>query len=73
MVVDDLPGAEVVSEGVDPRAAILLDDLSLSDGTTLRRCFVYQRNLERLMTGPEQVEEVLGHLLAQEIPAAFEK
>ncbi|MCU0671648.1 MAG: tetratricopeptide repeat protein [Myxococcota bacterium] len=40
VVVDDLPGAEVVSEGVDPRATVLLDDLPLSDGTTLRRCFV---------------------------------
>jgi Flp pilus assembly protein TadD/predicted Zn-dependent protease with MMP-like domain len=72
VVVDDLPGAEVVSEGVDPRATVLLDDLSLSDGTTLRRCFVYQRNVERLVTSPDQIEDVLTQVLAEEIPRAFE-
>lgn len=71
VLVDDLPGAEVVSEGVDPRATVLLDDLPLSDGTKLRRCFVYQRNVERLVAGPEQVEEVLRQILAEEIPRAF--
>lgn len=72
VVVDDLPGAEVVSEGVDPRATVLLDDLPLSDGTTLRRCFVYQRNVERLVTGPEQVEDTLARVLSEEIPRAFD-
>ncbi|MCB9622766.1 MAG: tetratricopeptide repeat protein [Sandaracinus sp.] len=71
VLVDDLPGAEVVSEGIDPRATVLLDDLPLSDGTNLRRCFVYQRNVERLVTGPEQVEEALVQILAEEIPRAF--
>ncbi|MBX3248302.1 MAG: tetratricopeptide repeat protein [Myxococcales bacterium] len=72
VLVDEVPGAEVVSEGIDPRAPLLLDDLPLADGSQLRRCFVYQRNVERLSTGPEHAQEVLTRLFAEEIPRAFE-
>ncbi|MCA9617051.1 MAG: tetratricopeptide repeat protein, partial [Myxococcales bacterium] len=63
VLVDDLPGAEVVSEGIDPRATVLLDDLPLSDGTNLRRCFVYQRNVERSASSVSAVEAELAAAL----------
>ena len=74
VLVDEVPGAEVVCEGVDPRAPLLMDDLDLrSEGgeETLRRVFVYQRNIERFVPGPSFVEEELRLLLEEEIPRAF--
>ena len=71
VLVDELPGAEVVSEGVDPRQPILADDLKLADGTWLRRCFVYQRNLERLAASPDQLDALLVPLILEELEHAF--
>lgn len=72
VIVADLPGAEVVAEGVDPRLPVLLDDLS-PEGEPPRagRVFVYQRNVERLATEMSQMEEEIARALADEITHAF--
>ena len=71
VVVAELPGAEVVAEGVDPRVPILLDDVS-PDGESPRagRVFVYQRNVERA-AGAEEVVGWLCRNLVEEIEHVF--
>jgi tetratricopeptide (TPR) repeat protein len=72
VVVSDLPGAEVVADGVDPRAGVLLDALAERDATPhAGRAFVYQRNIERMCEGPPELEEELLRLLQAEIEATF--
>jgi Flp pilus assembly protein TadD len=72
VVVSDVPGAEVVADGVDPRAALLLDALSERDAPPrARRVFVYQRNAERLVDAPAKLEDELVRLLQAEIEATF--
>ncbi|MFO0569819.1 MAG: tetratricopeptide repeat protein [Polyangiaceae bacterium] len=71
--VADVPGVEVVTDGVDPRALVLLDGVpaeSPSGGITAR-VFVYQRNVERLAGTVEAVEAEIGAALAREITLAF--
>lgn len=64
VIASDVPGAEVVADGVDPRLGVLLDAL---EGTPPRpaRVFIYQRNIERMANG------LLG--IQSEITAAFER
>jgi hypothetical protein len=69
----DMPGVEVVVDGVDPRALLLLDGVNpdSKSGFMTARVFVYQRNVERLAGSVEQVEaEILG-ALEREITATF--
>lgn len=70
VVVTDVPGAEAVADGVDPRVAVLLDDVS-PPGTAPRvgRVFFYQRNLERLVPGP--IEDDVARELERELLALF--
>lgn len=73
VIVCDLPGAEVVAEGVDPRIPLLLDDVS-EEGEPPRagRAFIYQRNVERV-TGPsaDEAESELVRALTDEILRVF--
>lgn len=75
VVAGDLPGAEVVAEGVDPRAPVLLDDLS-REGEPRRvgRVFVYQRNVERLLSGRSllELEDTIAKAIADEVRLTFE-
>jgi tetratricopeptide (TPR) repeat protein len=72
VVVSDLPGAEVVADGVDPRAAVLLDGVAERDAAPRAgRAFVYQRNIERMCEGPPKLEDELLRLLELEIEATF--
>jgi len=72
VVVADLPGAEVVAEGVDPRLGVLVDDVS-PEGQPPRagRVFVYQRNVERVASGIVEIEEEILRSLEQELRAAI--
>ncbi len=68
--VADLPGVEVVVEGVDPRALLLLDAISSEDDELPRaRVFVYQRNAERLGASLEVMIEELSSALRRELEA----
>jgi len=78
--VVDVPGAELVVDGVDPRAIMILDRLppsSSPDGAngvdTGRsvRIFVYQRNVERAAGSLDAIEDELSRALEREITSVF--
>jgi tetratricopeptide (TPR) repeat protein len=74
--VVDVPGAELVVDGVDPRALMIIDSqISQEDGKPagLPRCriFVYQRNVERASGTVEQLEDEVVAALEREITAVF--
>jgi hypothetical protein len=73
MYVADVPGVEVVVDGVDPRALLLLDGINTEDKTLplTARVFVYQRNVERLAGSVELVESEIAAALEREITATF--
>jgi hypothetical protein len=71
VVVVDVPGAEVVAEGVDPRAPAL-HDVRKADSHPRRagRVFVYQRNVERQCDVNANLEDELCELIGAEIIVA---
>ncbi len=71
VIVADLPGAETVVDGMDPRAPLWLDELA-GTGKQLRvgRVFVYQRNIERNVEGPFDLDEELQIAFEQELELA---
>jgi tetratricopeptide (TPR) repeat protein len=69
--VADVPGVEVVVDGVDPRALLLIDGVGTPGSTISARVFVYQRNVERLAGSIEQVEPEIRLALEREITATF--
>jgi tetratricopeptide (TPR) repeat protein len=70
--VVDLPGAELVVDGVDPRAMLVLDAPPAEDGSPPRvRVFVYQRNVERAAGALEALESELASALEREVTAVF--
>ena len=79
VLIDEVPGAEVVSEGLDPRLPVLADDIPLrpsgdtttEEGEPLRRIFVYQRNVERMVPSPDRVDAAIRLALAEELRHAF--
>jgi tetratricopeptide (TPR) repeat protein len=73
MYVADVPGVEVIVDGVDPRALLLLDGINTQDKTlpSTARVFVYQRNVERLAGSLELVESEIEAALEREITATF--
>jgi len=68
--VVDVPGAELVVDGVDPRSQVILDAPE-HDGTVRARVFVYQRNVERAAGNVEGMETELRAALEREITAVF--
>jgi tetratricopeptide (TPR) repeat protein len=70
--VVDLPGAELVVDGVDPRTLLVLDTPPVEEGVPPRvRIFVYQRNVERAAGSLEGMEAELGAALEREVTAVF--
>jgi tetratricopeptide (TPR) repeat protein len=70
--VVDMPGAELVVDGVDPRALLVLDAPPPQDGAPARvRVFVYQRNVERAAGSLEAVDGELAAALEREVTAVF--
>jgi hypothetical protein len=71
--VCDVPGVELVVDGVDPRALLLLDAVNLPQQPSApsARLFAYQRNVERLAGAVEFVEEEVRAALEREITSAF--
>ncbi len=70
--VVDLPGAELVVDGVDPRATLVLDAPPVPEGQPPRaRVFVYQRNVERAAGSLEAMEKELAGALEREVTAVF--
>jgi tetratricopeptide (TPR) repeat protein len=72
VIVGEVPGAEVVAEGVDPRIPVLLDDLGAeNEPPHAGRVFVYQRNVERMVPGPMELEEEIARAITEEIEHVF--
>jgi tetratricopeptide (TPR) repeat protein len=70
--VVDLPGAELVVDGIDPRALIALDTPPTESGNAPRvRAFVYQRNVERAAGSLEAMDAELASALEREVTAVF--
>ena len=77
--VSDLPGMELVAEGVDPRALVLLDGLTtdergrpdLTDPRPCARIFVYALNVARLAGNTDGIEREITQALEREITATF--
>jgi tetratricopeptide (TPR) repeat protein len=70
--VVDLPGAELVVDGVDPRALVILDTPPTEDGERrFVRLFVYQRNVERAAGSLSALEEELATALEREVTSVF--
>ncbi|HVU02445.1 MAG TPA: tetratricopeptide repeat protein [Polyangiaceae bacterium] len=71
--VSDVPGIEVVVDGVDPRALLMLDAIGPTgpDGLATARLFVYRRNLERVAGTVDHVEEEVKAALEREIRITF--
>jgi hypothetical protein len=72
LYVSDVPGVEVVVDGVDPRALLLLDSLPPRDEEApTARLFVYQRNVERVTGSVAMIEAELRTALERELTATF--
>lgn len=70
--VVDLPGAELVVDGVDPRALVILDTPPTDDGERrMVRLFVYQRNVERASGSVARLGEELAAALEREVTSVF--
>lgn len=73
IMVTDLPGIEIVAEGVDPRTPLLLDEMSTQEDDQHRRLFIYQRNIERLIRHPLELQEDVREILSRELEAHFKR
>lgn len=73
LYVTDLPGVEVVVDGVDPRAPLMLDGIGPTgpDGLPTARLFVYQRNVERVAGAADLIETELRAALEREVRVTF--
>lgn len=81
VVVCDLPGPEVVAEGVDPRVGVLIDDLQDEAGQPVAgpdakaaragRVFIYQRNIERWALSATDLDEEIQQALEHELALTF--
>lgn len=63
----EMPGVEVVVDGVDPRALLVIDAMDEDTGDSTVRLFVYQRNVERLAGAVDLVESEIFSALEREL------
>jgi predicted Zn-dependent protease with MMP-like domain len=84
VVVSDIPGPEVVAEGVDPHIGVLVDDVQDGEGAPTDeeanpdakpqragRVFVYQRNIERWVENAVDIEDEILRTLEHELSLTF--
>lgn len=71
--VSDAPGVEMVVDGVDPRALVLLDGIGAPSPVEppSARLFVYQRNVERVAGSVDLIEAEIRAALEREVRATF--
>ncbi len=71
--VGDVPGAEIVAEGIDPRIPVLLEGAYVEDERfRVARAFVYQRNIERIASSPAETEQQVAEAFTREVEGALE-
>jgi tetratricopeptide (TPR) repeat protein len=73
LYVSDTPGMELVAEGVDPRALVLLDgiDERSKEFRQASRVFIYALNIARLAGGVDSIEHEIALAIEREISATF--
>ena len=71
VLVEELPGVEIVSEGFDPYAPVLVDRIDLGKGESLVRVVVYQRNVEHGLVSLAAADPALRAILAEELDYYF--
>ncbi len=71
VLVEEVPGVEIVSEGFDPYAPVLVDRIDLGKGETLVRVMVYQRNVEHGLVSLAATDPLLRAMLAEELDHYF--
>lgn len=73
LYVSDAPGMELVAEGVDPRALVLLDgiDERSKELRQASRVFIYALNIARLAGGVDAIEHEVALAIEREISATF--
>ena len=75
VLIAELPGAEVVADGVDPRACVLLETSeppgSARAAQQVRRMFFYQRNTERAVEDAAGLADEVFLVLEEELCATF--
>ena len=73
--VADVPGVEIVADGVDPRALVLIDGGPVDMGGIVEerptRVFVYAINVSRMATSNDEIEQEIGSALEREITSTF--
>jgi tetratricopeptide (TPR) repeat protein len=67
----DVVGAELVVDGIDPRALCIVEAPAENGGPPRGRIFVYQRNIERAAGSLDALEDELVHALEHEIANVF--
>jgi tetratricopeptide (TPR) repeat protein len=74
----DVPGAELVVDGVDPRAMVIVDARTTDEPVAIgeppareARLFIYQRNVERGAGSALSLESELSAAIEREITAVF--
>jgi hypothetical protein len=70
--VTDVPGVEMIADGVDPRAMVVLD--GADDGSerrTAARIFLYALNVARVAGSPDAMEGEIERALEREISSTF--
>ncbi len=74
VIAADAPGIEIVADGVDPRIEVLFDGLDQEkEPRRVARVFVYQRNIERLASGPSAVDQEILRGVERELFVHFPK
>lgn len=75
LFISDMPGAEVVADGIDPRISALLDatdpGLAVDAAPKVRRIFFYQRNIERSVEDAADLADEVAMVLEEELCATF--
>lgn len=71
VLVEAIPGVEIVSEGFDPYAPVLVDRVDLGKGESLVRVVVYQRNVEHGLVSLAATDPLLRAMLAEELDHYF--
>lgn len=73
LFIAEAPGIEVVVDGVDPRALLLLDAVqpSESGASANARVFIYQRNVERLAGSIDFLEAEIKAAIEREVSSTL--
>ena len=73
LFVTDLPGGEMIADGVDPRSFLMLELLPEGDDSARTlpcgslRVFIYKKNVERACKDPDSITEDIAKAITEEL------